>query len=158
MNPTLPTDALNIFCDSFERVKAGNKFLDLFYEKFLGSSEEVSRLFEGVSMSRLKTMLQITLYWPMLACDGNATSVDRLMKLGVLHRGKGVMEHHYKLWIDSLMSTVEECDENYTVAVDRAWREVMSVGIKIMLGQMDSAALALSKGTSISTSAEPTEE
>ena len=140
MSPRLSPKTLNVFCDSFERVKSNLNFLDLFYEKFLGSSSEVTRLFEGVSISRLKKMLWVTLYLPMLASDGNTTAVDRLLKLGTLHSDKGVMEHHYKLWLDSLISTVKECDVHYSMEVDMAWRQLMEFGIEIMLGRSELVA------------------
>ena len=139
MHSLLSEDTLRHFHDSFDRCQACEGFLDLFYERFLGSSEEIAALFTAVDMARLKRMLRQSLILTMVASEGSKYSRQRLAALGDLHRDAGVSPRHYDLWLDTLVSVVTELDGHFDAQVDRAWRDVMGLGIQLMKERYPSA-------------------
>jgi len=55
---------------------------------------------------------------------------------GVAERhGAGQLEigaELYDLWLDSLLATVKECDPEFSPEVEKAWEDVMMVGIQYL--------------------------
>lgn len=134
MTKLVPIDTLATFCKSYDRIKLNPMFLDIFYDRFLGTAPELGKMFGESGLARAKRMLRDSLYWAMLACDGNNDSVKHLTELGKYHTNHSVTPDHYDLWLDSLLSAIEECDPSYNIDVDKAWRAVMSVAVWIMKG------------------------
>lgn len=106
--------------------------MDRFYERFLDSSETIPELFDGVEMSRVKSMVRQSFIFIMLASEGSLHSIDRVKALGQRHHTLSVKSEHYDLWLDSLLSIVEELDTQYSIQTETAWREVMAIGIDLM--------------------------
>jgi len=127
----VPGDVVERFHDSFDRVKRNPAFFDVFYERFL-ASDEIAEKFEGVDVENVKRMVRDALYLKMMAMDGNPVAVRKLQQLGVFHGRFGVKRDHYDLWLDALLSVVEEMDPHYDTKVDASWRSVMARGIDIM--------------------------
>ena len=123
---------LEAFHDSFERVTQRPDFLDAFYERFIGSDEAVAQKFDGVDLRRVKSKLRQSLLFTMMASDGNPAARERLEELGEFHAARGVEPAHYQLWLDALLSVVEEMDPGYDPQIERSWRRVLAVGISIM--------------------------
>jgi hypothetical protein len=123
---------LDRFHESLERVKQDPAFFDRFYQRFLASSDEVAAMFVGVDLDRIKAKIRQSLLFTMLASDGNASARERLVGLGALHARRGVLRHHYDLWLDALLSVVEEKDPKFDLPIEQSWRAVLSVGIGIM--------------------------
>lgn len=128
----LSENVLSTFHDSFDRCRDNPRFFDLFYERFLQSSDEIEVIFNGVDIERVKKMVRDALLFILIASDGSSHGIQRINNLGRAHREWRIENHHYDLWLESLMSTVEEIDPLYSQNVDSAWREVMSIGIHIM--------------------------
>lgn len=123
---------LELFHDSFQRCRAREDFFDIFYSRFLDSSDEIANIFKDVNVEHVKKMVKDSLFLKLMASDGSAFGTKKLMALGESHDKYGVRPEHYQLWLDALMSTVEEIDPRYDINIDQAWREVMQVGIDIM--------------------------
>jgi hemoglobin-like flavoprotein len=123
---------LELFHDSFQRCREREDFFDIFYKRFLSSSDDITNIFKDVDVEHVKKMVKDALFIKLMASDGSAFGAKKLMSLGVSHDRYGVRPEHYQLWLDALMSTVEETDPRYDINIDRAWREVMQIGIDIM--------------------------
>lgn len=120
------------FHDSFDRVKERPGFFDVFYERFLASSDEVAEKFAGLNLARIKRLLRDSFYLILMASDGNPAATKRLEQLGDLHEQIGIGRHLHDLWLETLMSVVEEFDPRYDAEVDRSWRAVLGVGIDLV--------------------------
>jgi hemoglobin-like flavoprotein len=129
---------LERFEESLRRCNADPKFLDRFYERFLGSSPKVRRKFAGTDFARQKRMLQASLQMLMVAAQGNPDSVAPYLDRVAARHGAADMAigaEFYDLWLDALLATVHETDPDWTPGVAEAWEDVMTVGIRYLLGR-----------------------
>lgn len=128
----LAEHTINAFHDSFERCRANPEFFDVFYERLLVSSDKVAELFADADLERLKPMTREALYYFMMASDSRQVSSEKLEELGKKHSSYGLSGEDYDIWLEALMSVVEEIDPQYSQSVDQAWRLVMQRGMSIM--------------------------
>ena len=134
--------ALERFEESLRRCNADPKFLDRFYERFLGSSPKVRRKFAGTDFARQKRMLQASLQMLMVAAQGDPDSVAPYLDRVAARHGAADMAigaELYDLWLDSLLETVRECDPEFSPEVGKAWEAVMMVGIHYLCRNYDRA-------------------
>ena len=133
MHSLLSEDTLRRFHGSFDRCQEHGDFLERFYDRLLGHSPEIRALFGQADMARIQLMLRQSLILTMVASEGSRHSRQRLAGLGDLHRDVGVRPEHYQLWLETLLSVVEELDSLWDDAVGQAWRDVLGLGIQLML-------------------------
>lgn len=128
----IPEGVIATFHDSLDRCNRIPEFIDLFYERFLGSSPEIQARFEGVDLDRQKRMIKTSLYVSMLVADLNEAATSMLRRVADRHVELEISDHEYDLWMSSLLDTVKECDRSYSSEVEEAWKLVMSRGIEVM--------------------------
>jgi len=131
------TDFVKICRDSYRRCHADPRFLDLFYERFLSSSEKVAEKFAGTDFARQKKALNMSLHMMMLSCQGDDTADSYLQYIAERH-GHGDLDIEpalYGLWLNSLIDSVREVDTEFDVDVETAWRETMRHGIDFMISR-----------------------
>ncbi len=128
----LPEEDIRIFNDSLDCLIARPGSLDLFYERFIGGSEEVSAKFADTDMQRQKRSLKASLYTAMLAADGNQPAIEHLGRLSRIHRDLDIGPELYDLWLDCLIDTVRDCGGEIDVRTERVWRDVLAIAIHIM--------------------------
>ena len=126
----------NIFNESFERCKKQSNFLDLFYEYFLSSSEEVRDKFVGTDMKSQKEVLLISLSYMMMAST-NPTLLSKISEKHNIHN-RNIPPHLYNFWLESMIKTVSDIDREFNHHVEIAWREILSPGIEFMISKYDS--------------------
>ncbi|MDP3920583.1 MAG: globin [Candidatus Omnitrophota bacterium] len=136
-------DFERVFNDSYERVlsasKGGPDFFDSFYERFIGSSEEIRAKFKNTDMIKQKQVLRDSLFHMLhYAIDGFAT--EYLEHLAVMHAKteKDIPPAMYRIWLESLVATVKKWDPKFDNKVESAWRDVMSPGIEFMIAKYES--------------------
>ena len=124
-----------VFNDSYERCLAKDDFIDRFYVRYVASNEIVAQKFANTDMEKQKKMLKASLLMIMaLRLAEPEEAINYFRRIGVMHGRK----HHdigpefYDLWLTCLMTAVEECDDQYSLEVDTAWREILASGIGIM--------------------------
>ena len=131
MDPT----TLEVFDRSLRRCDALPYFLDVFYTKFLDSSPDVAKKFVNTDFVRQKRALRASLHHLLLAAQDQEKGPDAYLA-GVAERhGEGQLEigaELYDLWLDSLLATVKECDPEFSPEVEKAWEDVMMVGIQYL--------------------------
>lgn len=128
----LPEDDIRLFNDSLDRCVADPRFMDLFYDNFIGGSPEVAAKFAGTDMEKQKRLLKASLYTAMLAADGNEPALAHLEHLGRHHRALRIGAGLYDYWRDCLLATVEECGGLIDVRAAGVWRRVLAVAIGLM--------------------------
>lgn len=132
-------NATDIFQQSYERCMSVPSFMDLFYEKFLYSSDEVAKKFENTEFRRQKAMVASSLKMLMLSYQGDKAANEYLHHLATRHKELDVGPDLYELWLDSLLSTVEQTDPEFTREVEEAWLTVMRHGIDAMVSAYSSS-------------------
>ncbi len=123
---------LALFLDSFERCIQDDRFLRVFYDKFLDSSEEVRALFAKTDFALQRRSLRASLYVMVAASARHQADLSTLSELAERHRALRIKRHHYDLWMQSLLSAVEQCSGRFDSEVARVWNEAFRSGIDYM--------------------------
>jgi hemoglobin-like flavoprotein len=117
---------------SFERCIGQPRFLQIFYDKFISASPQISEKFADTDMRLQRKMLKSSLYFCLLAVSGDPEAKKHLMELAHAHKARSISADDYDIWLDCLISSVKECDARSTPMVESAWRNVMGVCISEM--------------------------
>jgi len=132
----MPSPATDAFLRSLKRCLATPGFLDDFYVRFVGSSEEIAEKFRGVDMKQQARMLEDSLYVVAVAVQGGEGSPAReaLPRLAERHsrRDLDIRPALYDLWIDCLVETARAHDPQFSPEDEAAWRETLAVGADYM--------------------------
>jgi hemoglobin-like flavoprotein len=123
---------LALFLASFESCMKNDTFLRVFYDTFLKSSAEVRDLFAKTDFALQRRALRASLYVMVSASARNVAELSTLSELKERHRALNIKPHHYELWMQSLLSAVEQCSDHYDTEVARVWREAFRSGINYM--------------------------
>ena len=116
-----------LFRQSLDRCKKRADFLDLFYDHFMASSEQVREKFANTNFAAQKGHLIKSLTLAADVVDGDAAAMRHLHERAESHSRHeiNVQPALYDLWLEALLSTVEECDEEFSDQIEAAWRSVL---------------------------------
>ncbi len=125
---------LELFNDSFEKCLAKEGFLPRFYELFLASSAEIREKFINTDIQRQCRILKKSLYVLTMASVGTEEAHNELIRLGNSHgvQGMNIPEYMYDLWLDCLMQTVREFQNDWTSETETSWREMLNPHIELL--------------------------
>ena len=129
-------ETLRVLDGSLHRCAANSRFLDLFYERFLGSSPDVRAKFANTDFARQKRALMASLHLMLLAAEDEKDGPERYLRDLAFRHSRSQLDigsHYYDLWLDSLLATVRECDPEWTREIEQAWSRVMGIGIDYLL-------------------------
>jgi len=128
--------SVEVFLASLKRCLAVPGFMDDFYGRFLGSSEEVREKFRDTDMKRQAQVLADSLYVVANAVQGEEGSLARrdLPRIAARHsRGdRDIRPGLYDVWIGCLLDTARVHDSQFGPEVERAWQEVLAFGADCM--------------------------
>ena len=130
-------DYEKVFKESYTRVLTqkidGKEFFEFFYTKFIQSSEEVAEKFKDTDMERQQQVIKDSLHH-MLNCYVQREINDEVIRIAVLHNKANldIPPKLYDLWLECLIETAGEFDEEFDKYVELAWRTVLSIGITYM--------------------------
>ena len=131
---------LETFDRSLGRCYASVGFMDRFYERFLAMSPKVREKFVSTDFVRQKRALHASFHMMLLAAgDGEEGPERHLQNLALSHSRYqlGIGAEFYDYWLDSLLAAMREFDDEWTPEVEKAWEQVMGVGIKYLLLHYD---------------------
>jgi hemoglobin-like flavoprotein len=132
----VPSPSVETFLASLKRCLAAPGFLASFYERFVGSSEEVREKFKDTDMRRQARVLQESLYVVANAVQGEENSLARgaLPALAARHgrQDLDIPPRLYDLWTECLVETARAHDPQFASAVEAAWRETLAFGADYM--------------------------
>ena len=125
-------DHIQRFNDSMDRI-AGSDFYDVFYQLFLGHSQEIADKFKNTNLIKQKLMLKRSVAY-MLNFYIRKVPGDRLKNLAFMHSKKqlDIRPELYDVWLDSIVMALEQCDPKFNKDVEHAWRIIMQPGIDFM--------------------------
>ena len=131
----MASPSVETFLASLKRCLAARGFLESFYERFVGSSEEVREKFRNTDMKRQVRVLEDTLYVVANAVQGEEDSPARgALPLAARHdrQGMDIPPRLYDLSIERLVETARAHDPQFAPAVEAAWRETLTFGADYM--------------------------
>ena len=132
----MSSQSTDLFLQSLTRCLAVPAFLEGFYDRFVGSSEEVREKFRGVDLKRQVRMLQDSLYVVAVAVQGEEGSPARgpLPFLAARHsrHDLDIRPGLYDLWIDCIVETARVHDPQFSPEIEAAWRETLTFGANYM--------------------------
>lgn len=122
------------FSDSLSRCMESEKFLDRFYELFVGSSAEVAEKFKETDFDKQKLALSSSLYMMVMAAQGGDAALAYLDKIALSHARDAldIRPELYDVWLDCLLQAASENDPDYCELTEDGWRETMGFGIRVM--------------------------
>ena len=132
-----------IFNDSLERCLRGGDFFQQFYEIFLAASPEVREKFSGTDFRKQRRMLQTSFYMLVeFIAVGWPECQAYLERIALAHgkHGRDIAPRLYDLWLNCLLRTVQERDDQYSAEVDAAWRFMMGAGITFLKARYERPA------------------
>ena len=125
----------DIFKHSLHKCEENEKFLARFYEHFLASSPRVGKKFADTNFERQKEALRLSLRMMAMASvesDAADLYLEYIAKRHDRHH-LNIEPDLYDLWLEALIDTVRECDDEFDAEVEQAWRSVLRYGIDYMI-------------------------
>lgn len=112
------------------------KFFDFFYDRFLGSSPEISEKFSRTDFERQKEALQHGISMAILYAEKKDTVAEQILSgIKSTHSSAhmNIKPEHYQLWVDNLIIAVREFDNKFDDSVEKNWRELAQLTVDFML-------------------------
>ena len=122
----------NRVMQSYGRCCASPRFFDDFYATFLASSPTIREKFARTDMTAQKQLLRAGILNLVLFARGMPDT--KLRALGQSH-SRAQLDIHpelYDLWIDALLKTIGQHDEDLQQADLQAWRAVLNKSIDVI--------------------------
>lgn len=101
--------------------------MEMFYERFMASSDEVRQKFRYTDMSKQRQMLLASLRMAAGATQGDRESLKELHERARTHD----RWHHniepklYGFWLDALVTTASTVDSEWSDEIEESWRLIL---------------------------------
>jgi hemoglobin-like flavoprotein len=132
----MPPDSVDVFRRSLHRCLGDPSFIESFYERFVGSSEEAREKFKNTDMRRQVRMLEDSLFVLAVAVQSGADSPARGSLPGIAERHSSrdldIRPELYDVWLEALVETASHYDPEFTPEIGGAWRSTLAAGIEYM--------------------------
>lgn len=132
MKPS-PSDIAR-FRASLGRATRSPDFLERFYRRFVGSSEEIAAVFRNKDMARIQRKLAMTLEMVDDHAAGEPGLDMYLQMLGGIHARMHIPPGGFRLWRDALIETAAESDPELDAGSRASWEAVIDDLIEKMGG------------------------
>jgi hemoglobin-like flavoprotein len=125
------TSYSRIFGDQVGISEAGEAFFVRFYELFLASSPAIREMFAQTDMTRQVTMLRHSLF-ELVAFYVSGILSEPLRRIAQIHQHLKLNPAMYDDWLNALVATVREFDDDCDELTEYAWRLALTPGITYM--------------------------
>lgn len=124
----------DLFLQSLDRCVLSPEFLQAFYDRFLGSAEEIRKKFVGTDMYLQKQMLLRSLRLSAGATAGDRESLQEINDRAETHSRDqlDIRPELYDYWLDAIIATAEQFDPKWEPAIESAWRRILGHVVKHM--------------------------
>ncbi len=123
----MPLPPKDMFLKSLNRCLKDESFIEKFYVRFLGSSEEVAEKFKYTDFERQHRMLAHSLQMAAHAVEGDHDALHHLTEQANLHNRENldIRPELYHFWLDAIMACAEETDPFWDKSVRESWDIVL---------------------------------
>lgn len=113
------------------------RFFARFYANFLRQSPLIAPMFARRDMAKQRRLLRAGISFLLQYAQGNDYAALRVGDLAASHSRNrhNINPNMYPLWIDALMMTVQEFDEQFTPDLRNKWVAALRVSIERMISQ-----------------------
>jgi hemoglobin-like flavoprotein len=118
------TSNLEIAHSSYARCLAEGPFIDLFYETLM-KKPEASEAFRGIEMGRQADMLGQALKTIFTMGVDSEQGRDTIRRISRRH-ARVDLTNLYDTFVETLLATVREQDEECNAQVEEAWRQILN--------------------------------
>ena len=124
----------DIVFQSYGRCCNNEIFFVDFYDRFMSSSPAIFEVFRDTDMKQQRHLLRNGLMQLVLYSRGMSDA--KLRALGKSHdrHGYNIRPEWYVLWIDALIATLRDHDEQFSPEVEAAWRRAIAPGVELISG------------------------
>lgn len=125
----------DLVMQSYGRCCASSGFFDSFYQYFLASSPEIREKFAHTNMPAQKQLLRQGILNLVMHARGMPDT--KLRALGCSH-ARGALDIRpelYDLWLQALLQSIGEHDDQCDANTRLAWHEVLNKGISVIKAQ-----------------------
>ncbi|MFI2812252.1 MULTISPECIES: globin [Microbulbifer] len=128
----MDTPDSDIVFQSYGRCCNNPQFFVDFYDRFMGSSDDIRAMFRDTDMPQQRHLLRNGIMQLILVARGMPDT--KLRALGDSHSRSGynIRPELYSVWLDALLATVARHDPEHTPAIDGAWRRAIQPGIDLI--------------------------
>ena len=127
--------AVDTFTCSLARCLKAGDFTGEFYNRLLGSSEIVAEKFSKTDLEKHKDVLEKSLYLMARACTGLEDGLEHLESVARSHsrRQLDISPSLYHLWLETLIATARDFDNEFSAKTEASWRQLLQKGIDRMI-------------------------
>lgn len=131
MSESLPK---NLFLHSVARCTANDAFIPAFYDRFLSTSDEIRDKFHSTDFERQNKMLLRSIRLSAEATAAKPESLQELRERSRTHdrRHLNIEPHLYQFWLDAMIETAKEFDEEWDESVESAWHMILGFVVDYM--------------------------
>ncbi|QDS98679.1 globin [Adhaeretor mobilis] len=124
-----------LFLQSVSRCVGIEAFIPSFYDRFLASSEEIRAKFRFTDFEKQNKMLARSLELCACATAGEAESLAEINERATTHNRDhmNIEPRLYDTWLDSIVETASEFDDEWTDAIEAAWRRILGHVVQRMV-------------------------
>ena len=125
----------DLFLQSVNRCVGNEEFIPAFYERFLGSSEEIKDKFRSTNFDRQNKMLARSLELCAGATAGEAKSLAEITERATTHDREhlDIEPRLYDVWLETIVATASDFDDAWTDSVETAWRTILGHVVQRMI-------------------------
>ncbi len=124
-----------VFLQSVSRCIASEKFIPEFYTRFLGVSEEIRDKFRFTNMEQQNKMLARSLELCAGATAGEPKALAEISERATTHDRNhlNIEPRLYDVWLETIIETAAQFDDQWTDAVEAAWRRILGHVVQRMI-------------------------
>lgn len=127
----------DVLLASIGRCVASEGFMPSFYERFLGASAEIRHKFRFTDFPRQYQMLARSLELCAGATAGEPEALAEIRERAVTHDRNhlNIEPRFYEIWLESVIATAREFDQQWNDTVEDAWRRVLGHVVQRLIRQ-----------------------
>lgn len=125
----------DLFLQSLNRCAESENFIPSFYDRFIGSSDEIREKFKKTSFEKQNAMLLRSLRLSAGATSGDPEALNELNERAETHdrHHLNIEPRHYETWRSAIIETASEFDPEWNSATENAWHTILGHVINHMI-------------------------
>jgi hemoglobin-like flavoprotein len=113
---------------SYGRCLIDRTFFSRFYQRLIDSSEDIAATFAKTDLEKQKAAVENGLTMVLMYAKGVRWAEAPLTRIRTSHAADrlAIRPEWYKNWVDALIETVRETDDQCTEELEQQWRQVLA--------------------------------
>lgn len=131
---TIDSDSLDAAHASYERASARPEFYATFYANFFKVCPDARPRFAKTNFERQHKLLHHAIGMLLIYPKHQTDEPNLLSRLARRHGRKDldIPVSMYPPFVDALIATLRQCDAAFTDQLEKAWRDILAVGVRYM--------------------------